>query len=464
LKKTFFAIFILQLFSLLCSATANLEYVNNDLIPYPCQSVRQMPDSTFSMIEAKRENSSLSFYEFSYNPQNRTFSNRQLIHQEADIDTTNLAPYSIRFKFQEYDNFRVNFLKYEKQIGYTFTVRVRISVFNSQNQFIRSLDFENLNCSRYSDNFDGCINIDESGNLCVSDENQIRKYNLYTGEMLNTYTDPYFLMNQTVNEEIYWQHVIQKISDDRYLLVHDKALYDPEPYHEIYILLDSNLNVIDSLIAIDDVNLNLFTSYVLDFNSIITNNTDAVFFRMNGLDYSNSILGVNFSQNSLNYFQLVFLGDNDTAINAFQFEDNNSLGYLMSNGLFEVYNFNTWECELLLSINGFYSGLKKIKDNYSFIYGYYTNELGYRFAIVSKHIENLPSIYVTLDNYNNTNPYYLQSSFIQNDYAYFFQGDHIFKIHYSINTPVHDIVKPEKNTVSSYPNPFRSGQSVNFKS
>jgi hypothetical protein len=185
---------------------------------------------------------------------------------------------------------------------------------------------------------------------------------------------------------------------------------------------------------------------------------------MNGLNYSNSILGVNFSQNSLNYFQLVFLGDNDTAINAFQFEDNNRLGYLMSNGLFEVYNFNTWECELLLSINGFYSGLKKIKDNYSFIYGYYTNELGYRFAIVSKHIENLPSIYVTLDNYNNTNPYYLQSSFIQNDYAYFFQGDHIFKIHYSINTPVQEIVKPEKKTVSSYPNPFRSGQSVNFKS
>jgi hypothetical protein len=95
--------------------------------------------------------------------------------------------------------------------------------------------------------------------------------------MLNTYTDPYFLMNQTVNEPIYWQHVIQKISYDRYLLVHDKALYEPEPYHEIYLLLDSNLNVIDSLIAIDDVNINLFTSYVLDFNSIITNNTDAIF-------------------------------------------------------------------------------------------------------------------------------------------------------------------------------------------
>jgi hypothetical protein len=139
-----------------------------------------MPDSTFSMIEAKRENSSLSFYEFSYNPQNRTFSNRQLIHQEADIDTTNLAPYSIWFQFKEYDNFRVNFLKYKKQIGYTFTVKVRISIFNTQNQFIRSFDFENLNCSTYSENYDGCINIDESGNLCVSDENQIRKYNLYT--------------------------------------------------------------------------------------------------------------------------------------------------------------------------------------------------------------------------------------------------------------------------------------------
>lgn len=468
MKRYLLIVFIVLKLVILYSASANLEFINTDIIPYPCQSVRQMPDSTFSMIEGKRENSGLSFYEFSYNPQNQTFSNRQPIHQEGDIDTTNVDPFSICFQFQEYDNFRISVLRYVKQVDFTFIVKVRIVSFNLQNQFIRSFDFENLNCSRYWDNFDGCIDIDESGNLCISDDNLIKKYNLFTGELLNTYTDSYFSTNYTVNEEIYWQHVIHKISNDKYLLVHDKALTEPEPYHEVYLLLDSDLNVIDSLIAIDDENINLFNSSILDFNSTITNNTDAVFFRINGLDYSNCILRVNFSQNSLDSIQIVFGGGDDLTIDAFHFDDEQNLVFLCNTGfgicLYGLYDIYTQEVGFPMSTNGIYSGLKKIRDKYSFIYGFSSNELGYKFAIVSKYIDGLPLIYVTLDNYNNTNLYYFQSAFIQNDYAYFFQGDHIFKIHYAINTPIQDIVKPEKITVRSYPNPFQSGESVSFKS